>query len=154
MYSEVDDMFPDTDSYQFAPSYLGCRVGDEDNKILKEIALMGYDIEDEEFLMSGPFKKLFKRIQKRIRKRREDRAKKQAMREMKTGKEESPGFALKTREGTYGLSPEGPAYTPRQEGVLMPRQPATTAGIMEMFQKNPMMLAIPIGLLAIMLLKN
>lgn len=154
MYSEVDDMFPDTDSYQFAPSYLGgCRVGDEDNKVLKEIALMGYDIEDEEFLMSGPFKKLFKRIQKRIRKRREDRAKKQAMREMKTGKEEQPELALQTRQGVYGIGPQGPSYTPRGQ-MPMQQQPATTAGLMDMFKKNPMMLAIPIGLLAIMLLKN
>ena len=36
----------------------------------------------------------------------------------------------------------------------MQQQPATTAGLMDMFKKNPMMLAIPIGLLAIMLLKN
>ena len=155
MYSEVDDMFPDTDSYLLPPTYLGgCRVGDEDNKILEEIALMGYDIEDEEFLMSGPFKRLFKKIQKRIRKRREARAKKQAMREMKSGKEEQPEFSLQTRKGVYGIGPQGPSYMPRGQMPVSPQQPATTAGIMEMFQKNPMMLAIPIGLLAIMLLKN
>lgn len=155
MYSDVDDMFPDTDSYLLPPSYMGgCTVsGDEDNEVLREIALMGYDVENEDFLMSGPFKRLFKRIQKKVRARREARAKKQAMREMKSGKEEQPQFALQTTQGTYGIGPQGPTYLPAQQQQQAYAQPAT-AGLMEMFQKNPMMLAIPIGLLAIMLLKK
>lgn len=157
MYTDVDDFFPDTDSYLLPPSYMGSGhgcIGDEDNEVLRQIQLLGGDINDEDYLMSGPFKRLFKKIQKRIRKRREARAKKQAMREMKTGKEEQPEFALQTKQGTYGISPLGPSYTPR--GQMPVSQPAgtTTAGIMDMFQKNPMMLAIPIGLLAILLLKK
>lgn len=154
MYTEVDDMFPDTESYLLPPTYLGMGecMGDLDNEVFQEMEMLGYDINNEDFLMSGPFKRLFKRIQKRIRAKRESRAKKQAMREMKSGKEEQPEYSLQTRKGVYGIGPQGPSYTPR--GQMPVTQPATTAGIMEMFQKNPMMLAIPIGLLAIMLLKK
>lgn len=152
MYTDVDDMFPDTDSYLSPPTYMGNCIGDMDNEVMEEIEFMGYDINDEDFLMSGPFKRLFKRIQKKIRARRDKRAKDQAMREIGTGKEELPKYALQTPQGAYGIGPQGPTYVPS-----MQQQPVAiqqTAGLMEMFKNNPMMLAIPLGLLAILMLKD
>lgn len=154
MVYRVDEMFDDqpTDT----PYYAGDPIDLLGDELFDEIESMGYPPE----LMGGPFKRLIKRIRKRIKARRAKRAKKTAMAEL--GPEQAqvsplPQFAFQTPRGGFSTGPGGMNITYPQAGPGFPvqvgpqQQPVAKAGManpLEFIQKNPMLLAIPVGLFA------
>lgn len=157
MYTDVDDFFPDSDSWIESPSYLGVSE-DIDNETLNELELMGYDCSNPDLLMSGPFKRLFKKIRNRIRKRREDRAKKAAMAELGPTPPPEASFKMQTTTGdTVGYGPGGFQYQKYQPPTAS-APGAMTANIMQdpmgFIQKNPMVLAIPAAILMMSILNK
>lgn len=161
----VDEMFDDqpTDT----PYYAGDSILlGEDDELWNTIERMGIPIEVAERaeLMGGPIKRLIKRIRKRIRKRRARRAKKKALAELGPEQPVSqvPQFAFSTPRGGVTYGPGGMNITYPQAGpgsvpvsVAPQQQQVARAGManpLEFIQKNPMLLAIPVGIFAMSML--
>lgn len=120
--------------------------GDSIDNLIDEYGLMGYDDLPVEY-MGGIFKKLFRRIRDRIRARKA--ARKQAG--------QPANYGLTTPAGTVQVGPQGLNITPAdggtgiQAGLVPAGQPMQQAGIMGMVQKNPMLLMIPLALVALLM---
>jgi len=132
---------------------------------LNELEMMGYDIYNPE-VMGGLFSKiisgirarrssrgggsrggLIKRIVSRIKRRKRARKKKKS----------GYGMSFMTPEGTAMLTPEGISYEQKQKMIaagLLPPETKPGAGIMDQIKKNPMLLAIPAGLLLMMTMRG
>lgn len=134
---------------------------------LNELEMMGYDIEDPE-VMQGLFSKIvsgirarrsgrgggsrggiIKRIISRIKRRKRAKRKK---------KKSGYGLSFMSPEGTAMLTPEGISFEQKQKmiaaGLLPPDTKPGAGGIMDQITKNPMLLAIPAGLLLMIMMKG
>lgn len=105
---------------------------------IEKAEMMGYDVDDiDPELMGG----LIANIAKRIRDAREKR---------KAGGEPSTGLSITTGSGTMAINDQG-------FSLLKPSQGGGTiqqGGIMDQIKDNPLLLAIPAGILALVLLKG
>lgn len=139
-------------------------TGDEIDTIIDDYNLMGYDEYEMPELMGGWLKRLFRKIRDRVRARKAAR---------KATGEPAPEVSFSTARGQVNLSPSGMSLTKRGAGagqialspsglsVTQPYSPAYAqvapnpfANMMEQFQKNPMLLAIPVGLIVLSIVSN
>jgi hypothetical protein len=134
----------------------GESLGDIDQETLDYIVqraeLMGVDFSDPE-LMGGWLKRMIKKIRARVRARRARRAQSKAAEGLPP---EPQRFSLQTPGGGVTLGPSGLNVTsPLTRSITgAGRYPLTTVPPaaqtpMQAMMKNPMMLAIPLGLVAL-----
>lgn len=142
----IDDMLePDDEFGQYEDPEM---MGDtEDEEVMEEMEMLGYDVDDitEAELMGGPFARLFRKIRDRVRKRRAARAERKASASLPA---EQP-YTISTPRGSLTTSPTGLAFNraaPATQAMQMPSNP------MQMIQSNPMLLAIPAGLILFMMM--
>lgn len=147
----MDDMFDDSTYFQDSPD--NSMYGDEldllGNEVIEELELMGYDLDQIDY-MGGPFKRLFRKIRDRIRARRKKRAEKKARSAMGPDTTEVP-YSVSTPRGTLTASSAGLSLI-KPAGGMVPVQAQTGFNPMEMIQKNPMLLLIPVAGIAIMMM--
>lgn len=133
---------------------------------LNELDMMGYDIYDPE-VMGGLFSKIISGIRARRSSRGGGSGRKSIIRRIvsrikrrkraKKRKKSGYGMSFMTPEGTAMLTPEGISFEQRQKMIEAGLLPPTTkpgAGIMDQIKKNPMLLAIPAGLLLMMTMRG
>lgn len=113
--------------------------------------LLGADYDDLDFYGKGLFRRIAARIKKRIRARRARRAAK------KRGATASEEYAIQTPGGRVSYSDQGLQFLRQAPGTAtMPYGQPTQiqrSGVMEMIQKNPMMLAIPAGVILVLAMR-
>ncbi len=112
---------------------------------------MGIDMSDP--AMAGPFRKLFKRLGKRLRKskllKKLRKRIKARIRARRGGGKAAADFSLRTPRGDVTLGPEGIDIRSAQERFAQP-----APGIMDKLMANPMMLAIPAGLILLLAMRR
>jgi len=121
-------------------------------------AYMGWDPDPE--LMGrrrrgGFFRRIGKRLRKRFRKLgKRIRARIRARRGRKGGGGAAPFAELRTPGGTATIGPEGFDFTSPEaeaEATYPPPAPRGPGGIMDMIQRNPLLVALPAGALVLVL---
>lgn len=118
----------------------------EINGIVEDAELMGMDLEDPE-LMGGLIQNIAKKIGAAVRKRREQKA--------ASGSSTFPSFSIQTGQGTAALGPGGLTWTGQQNipigntGMSLQTVPQSET-IVDKIKSNPLLLAIPAGLLLFM----
>lgn len=120
--------------------------------ILQRAEMMGCDTSNPE-MMAGWLKRLARKIRDRVRARRRRRAESKA-------RSEAPAapiapFTIQTPRGGFSMGPSGVnVFRPGQPGApgQYPLATQASANPLQAMFKNPMMLAIPLGLVAVLAL--
>ncbi len=123
----------------------------EEEEIMEEMELMGYDVEEisQAELMGGPFARLFRKIRDRVRARRKARAERKASASLPP---EQP-YTITTPRGSLTTSPTGIAFSRAAQGQQQMTVPQT-GNPLAMIQQNPLLLAIPAGLILFMVMSR